>query len=327
MHFVKRACFAVIALAIVSAGSASASSTNLAYDELTKLVTGPTPQPGSWDTDYQAALSAANAAANAPTHHGLFGGIQNAIQAGENAAKSLTSGFLTRHYFMNGWERTDDVASQSATIDKPDKHQIIHLDLAKKTYYIQDTSAQPYMEAPPTYARPGPPGPPPPSPQPGTGKLDISVTSTSVGSQTLDNVATTGYSLDFKATMTQATGSCSNGSFETSMLQYLSSYAEPQLAPSGSKPMVKPALPPMAMMGGGQHPGCSPTTMTHKVGGVVVPSGRLALWELVSLKAGSTQGSGSFSTLVERGNVRTLGSSDESLFEIPAGFTQTQQNS
>src|SRR5579864_5196756 len=235
-HVRFRAVGAFIAIALLSVGAmhtAGAAQSGLAYDELTKLQGGdqPAPQPGTFNDDFQAAVDAANAAANAPQHHGLFGGIQNAAEKARGALEQFKTGFATRLYFMNGWERIDSLATQTATITKPNLHQVIQLDLAKKTYQITDTSAQPMTQTQP-YQPPGPPGPPPPSPQPGTGKLDIRVSTAVLGPKTIDTVSTTGYSVDFKATETKSTGSCTDGTFETSVVEYLSSYAEPQMGPT-----------------------------------------------------------------------------------------------
>jgi hypothetical protein len=325
-----RACVLALALsAALAAGavrSAQAAQTNLAYDELTRFLGAdkPAPVPGSFSTEFQAAVDAQKPATQ---HHGLFGGLQNMADSAKNAMNMFKLGIPSRHAFMNGWERTDDLGAQTATIVKPDRHQIITLNLAKKTYRIVDTSVQPPSETPPPYQPPPNPQAPPPSPQPGTGKLDISVSSSSLGSKTIENVSTTGYSQDFKMTATQSTGSCRDGSFGTSMVEYLSDYPEPQLASTVSRPHQPTAMPPSAAMMG-MHPGCNPKTTTHHSGGVTPPNGRFAMWTFVTLKgsAQTNQGQmgGGFSTLIERGDVRTLGSADASLFEVPADFTKEQ---
>lgn len=322
--FIRALLFAValcVALAVGADRSAQAGQSNLAYDELTKFLRAdqPTPVPGSFTTEFQAAVAAEE-------HHGLFGGIKNMVDAAKNAMNMFTTGIPSRHAYLNGWERTDDLGAQTATIMKPDRHQMITLNLAKKTYRIVDTSVQAPTETPPPYQPPSNPQAPQPSPQPGTGKLDISVSSSSLGQKTVENVSTTGYSQDFKVTETLSTGSCHDGSFETSMIEYISDYPEPQLAPSGAKPpkMTGGMPPPAAMMG--VRPGCKPTTTTHHSGGATPPSGRLAMWTFLTLKGNvqSNQGQagGGFSTLIERGNVRTLGAGDASLFEVPPDFTK-----
>jgi hypothetical protein len=328
--FSIRAVAVIIAFcAVIIAGAshrALAAPANIAYDELTKFVrTDQTaPQPGTFTADFQAALDAQKPATE---HHGLFGSIMNAVDTGKSAMAIFKTGIASRNYYMNGWERSDDVAAQSATIQKPDKNQIIYLNLAKKTYHVVDTSVTPVTSTPPPYQAPPNPQGQQPSPQPGNGKLDISVTSSSLGAQTIEKVQTTGYSQDFKVTASQSTGSCHDGTFETSMVEYLSAYAEPHLATSTAmrqKPV--PSAPMPAMMA--VKPGCSPKTTMHASGGAQPPGNRLSLWTLIALKgsAQSNQGqmSGGFSTLIERGNVRTLGPADASLFEIPSDFTKEQ---
>jgi hypothetical protein len=323
------AAFVALAAGLASIGTpaASAGQTNIAYDELTRFIGGdkPAPQPGTFDADFQAAVAASSPA---PQHHGMFGNLMNTVEQAKSAMNVFTVGNASHVYYYNGWKRVDEIATQTATIDRPDKHEIIYLDLAKKTYRIVDTNQTPVTETPPPYAPPPQPGAPPPSPEPGTGKLDISVSSTSLGAKSLEGINTSGFSQDFKMTESQSTGSCKDGSFETQMTEYLSSYPEPQEAVATTTSTTKmPSMPMMnpAMMSG-QHPGCNPTITTHFAAGASPPSGRLAMWTLMALtgsaQTSSGRGGGTFSTLIERGNVRALGTSDAALFDVPAGFTQ-----
>jgi hypothetical protein len=235
------------------------------------------------------------------------------------------NGMASTHYYLNGWERTDDPGQQTATIDRPDRHQIIYLNLAAKTYRIVDTSAGPPPSTPEPYAPPQPQGPRP-SPQPGTGKLDISMTSSSLGPKNINGIETMGYNQDFKLSETQSTGSCHDGSFETAMVEYVSSYPEPHPSATKSTSAPKFAMPPPSAMGVPQ--GCRPSMTIHHSGGATAPGDRLSVWTLVTLKgnAQTNQGQmgGGFSTLIERGNVRTLGHADAGLFDVPAGFTKEQ---
>lgn len=323
--------FAVFVCLSAAAGTgrfASAASSGLAYDEVTKFIRADqgTPQPGTFTADFQAAVDASKSNANAPQHHGILGSLMNAANAAKNAMSIFTTGTASTHYYMNGWERTDDPGAQTATIDKPDKRQIIYLNLAKKTYRIVDMSSGPVMGTPPPY-NPQNPQAPPPSPQPGTGKVDVTVSSTVLGPMTIENIPTTGYHQDFKIASTQSTGSCHDGSFETSMIEYISKYSEPHAGihiKMTGKPTMPTKMPPtMGMM-----PGCQPTMSMHTSGTASAPSDRLSLWTLVTLSGAvqSQQGQagGGFSTLTERGNVRTLGASDAGLFEVPSDFTKEQ---
>lgn len=320
--FVLVAASALAAAMVVRSAAVASTGPNIAYDELTKFVRGDqaAPQPGSFSADFQAAVAAA--ATPVPQHHGLFSGLQNAVEQAKHMTDAFTNGMASHVYYMNGWKRTDDLTAQTATIERPDRHEIIYLDLAKKTYHIVDTNAVTPTGTPPPYQPPTQSGPPP-SPQPGTGKLDITVSSTSLGPKTLEGVATNGYSEEFKLVSSQSTGSCRDGSIQTTSTEYLSSMPEPQLAPMphamGPKISMS-SIPPAAMMG--VHPGCSPKITSHTSGGVSAPSDRFAMWMFLQF-AGSAGGQGgSVGTLVERGDVRTLAPTDAALFDVPAGFTQ-----
>lgn len=323
-----------LALVAVMAGGlfagaqpAPAADSGIQFDEVTKFVgKDDHPQPGSFAPDWQAAIASAQRQAAATNsmneHHGFFGMIKNAITAGKSAVDMMKNGIPSTEYYLGKWHRSDDPGAQTATISKPDHHRIIYLNLAAKTYRIFDTSSgAPQAMAPPSASQ-GTPGTPPPSPQPGTGRLDVTVSNTSLGPKTIENVPTQGYALTFKATMTKSTGSCKDVSFQTSVTQYVSSYPEP-----GAGTTIKPS----AAMAAQRPPelqgvpwGCKPTVVTHKSGGS--PSGRLSMWMLLGLggSASTAQGTmgGTFQSLIERGNVRQLGAGDANLFNIPPGFTK-----
>ncbi len=326
----------VTMLTIVALRGPAAAAGGLAYDELNRMVMGSQgsgpPEAGSYANgsfaaDFQAAV---NSGAPAKAHHGMFSAITNAMAQGEAAMNMLKNGTPSTHYFLNGWERTDDPVSQTATIRRADLGQIIHLNLANKTYYIESMNAQspPEETPPPMSSRPMGPQP---SPQPGTAKMTISASTAGLGPKTLDGQSTNGYKMSFKMSVTQATGSCSNGSFSTSMTEFISQYPEPTVATAGGKTVTKkPTYDPQRMS---VKPGCKPTITANTKIGPTPPSGMLPLWMYMDMgasmnaqqaQAQAGQGAGgSFGFMVERGNVRTLGASDSSLFQVPAGFTQT----
>jgi len=164
-----------------------------------------------------------------------------------------------------------------------------------------------------------------PASQPGSGRLDISVSNAALGPRVISNVPTMGYKLTFNLTETASTGSCTDGTFQTSMTEYVSRYAQPRIGASATAVRRAPAARPELMA---LKPGCTPVTTMHASGGARPPSDRLALWTLVTVNGGAptAQGQmrGGFSTLIERGNVRALGAADKGLFSIPAGFTREQ---
>jgi len=312
----------VYALAPLPAGSAPPSG--LAYDEIAKVNIGTTsPEPGAFSEDFAGAVSAEKAAAAPGTHHGLFGSIMNAVDTAKNAMNLLKNGTASSNYYLAGWERTDDPGAQTATILKPQQHEIIYLNVAKKTYRVVDTNVQAPTVTPPPMeqARNGAGGPA----QPGTGKLDVTVSSTALGSRMIENVQTTGYKMTFSLAETQSTGSCSNGNFTTSMVEYVSRYPEPRTAAARVQMTTAMRTRPELMA---LKPGCTPTISMHTSGGVKPPTGRLAMWTWVAISAGAPtaqgQMSGGFSTVIERGNVPTLGTGDKNLFDIPADYAKEQ---
>lgn len=312
-------------LAVPLDARAALPARGLAYDEVTKLIlSAGTPEPGTFSADFDQAVSAQRSVASPGAHHGLFGSLMNAMDQAKNAMNMLKNGTASSKYYLGGWERTDDPGAQTAEIAKPQLHQIIFLNLAKKTYRIVDTNVQaPAVTPPPMESARNPSGQPP---QPGSGKLAITVSSVALGSRTIENAATVGYKQTFSLSETESTGSCTNGNFQTSVTDYVSQYAQPQVYSPGA------AIHPQAQAAA-LHPelmalkaGCAPQISMHASGTARPSSDRLSLWTLIEIGAGAPtaqgQTSGGFSTLIERGNVRVLGPSDKSLFEIPADFTK-----
>jgi hypothetical protein len=316
---------AIIAPVLASTGISTGAQSGIAYDEMTKVIMNTAaPQPGNFPADFKNSVDSARAAANAPKHHGLFAKMYDMADMAKAEMAQMKNGTPSTHYFLNNWDRNDDPVHQTATIIRPDRKQIIHLDLLNKTYRIEDmTTTMPVMtESPPP--NPGPPGPQP-SPQPGTGKLDVTTSSTVLGPKTIDGVHTVGYNQDLKIVSTQSTGSCVDGNFETTITEYISDITPPL---AKSNPTLKYHLSGHPPLMTGARPGCNPTTTTHHSGSVEPPSDHLNIWTLMTMKAGAQtnqgQMGGNFSMLTERGNVRDLGPGDAGLFDIPAGFTKQQ---
>ncbi len=348
----------------------AAPTPGLSYDEIVRIVINATPPPpGSFQTDL-AALSAPAAAASptpAPKKRGfslgniasavLTGGVDGAAGAlaGDAASNAIGNamdaqlgaqfgalaasmrGFLTPHLlrysYYNGWERIDDVTAQNATIRKCDAGQVITLDLAKKTYAIVD----PNSEAAMTAAKPSAPeprkarGPAAGAPSaPGTANFDFSATTKLLGSQRIENVPTVGYDSTAAVAVTNATGSCKDGSFAIKTTAYYSALNRPSAA---SCPVRRAPIPQNAtdMMTPPQSSGgCRPTFTNHQ-SGPTVPTAKLPLYSLVTMNAGggaspAPAASGTPSMigfLTERGNLKTLDATAATLFDIPAGFVKT----
>jgi hypothetical protein len=313
---------ASVAILLAPQSARSAAPSGIAYDEITKIILGsPSPEPGSFSEDFAAALDAEKNAAAPGAHHGLFGNIMNAMDMAKNAMNLSRTGTATSKYYLGALERSDDPGAQTATISKPQQHQIVYLNIAKKTYRVMDTNiAAPTVTPPPMErARSGGGA----TPAPGTGKLDITVSSTALGSRTIENVPTSGYKMSFTLSETQSTGSCTDGNFTTSIVEYVSRYAEPRTSAGRTEAARVSSMRPELMA---LKPGCTPTITMHTAGGAKPPAGRIPMWMLVTISAGAPtaqgQMSGGFSTLIERGNVRTLTAADKKLFDIPADYSR-----
>lgn len=232
---------------------------------------------------------------------------------------------LMRYAYWNGWERVDDVTAQTATIRKCDLGQVVRLDLARKAYSVYDPSAEPPPATAPRSASQR--GAPEPN-APGTAVIDLSLATTALGPKTIENESTNGYDTTTTVAMTQATGSCRNGSASIETVQYVSPLERPTVTSCPLAPRAPVPETPEEAIAPAPSGGCRPTFTAHN-SGPALPTGKLALYSLLTLSgsAGPTpapHGAGGVGFLTERGNIRTLGASDAPLFDIPPGFTKTQ---
>ena len=345
-----------VCAAVASAyGTASSAPTSLQYDEIVRVVVGQAtpPPPGAFKADLAAIQNppADQAATAAPKKRG-FGNILGAVltgqspldAAGDNLAENAMShamggmlgslnaftafmkqGKVARYTFYNGWERVDDTAAQTATISKYDMHQIITLDLQKKTYRTVDTSEraeQPATEAPTKHSRSK--SEPEQREEPGTAVVDLTLQGRALGPQVLDGVPTSGYDNKMTLAMTQATGSCRNGSFSMKNSQYFARFPEPQVAAatSAARPAARVPTDPRSMVSRG---GCTPTFTMHN-SGPTPPAGRFLMYSNIAMQpqqeASSDNAGSGFAFVTERGNVHSLvPSTAAQLFEIPPDFS------
>jgi hypothetical protein len=365
--FLRVSAAAAIALLVSPLAPAAAPAPGVGYDEIVRIVVSATPPPpGNFQADVAALNAPSTAEATpAPRRRGIgLGAIAGAVLggggggaiagavAGDVASNALDNAmqqslgaqfaalgdsirsFLQPHLmhyaYYNGWERVDDVAAQTATIRKCDIGQVYHLDLAKKTYSIYDPNSEPAAPARPATparsSRPAAPGTPAP---PGTAVADISATTRAIGPLRIDNQATNGYDATATFAMTQATGSCRNGSASISTVQYISGLNRPSVTSCPIRRAPVPESATEAVTPPQRTGGCRPTLTFHS-GGPPVPSGKLSLYTLVTMNAGagatpapSASGPSGVGFLTERGNIKPLGESDVALFSIPPDFTKT----
>jgi len=318
--------FALLAaLAAVGAGAAP-MATGIQYDEINRMLpaSATAPPPGAFGSD------AASIESPPPDKkkHGLIGALMSGQLIEPNAAAlnpfaDLLQGKLERYSYYGSWERVDDVLAKSATIRKCDLHQVIELDLDKKTYRIIDTtpkadSAPSPVPAPSHHATPAP------GQAPGTGILEVTRAVRALGAVLIDGLTAQHFQSSDTIVMTQASGSCRDGTYAVARDAYLSGFAQPHaICPVDFHgPATAYPYQPEQMVA---HGGCRPTIATH-VSGPQEPADKLALYSLMSLSASNAAQSKSspaaFSFLTERGNVRALSAVDRTLFDIPSDYTK-----
>ena len=113
---------------------------------------------------------------------------------------------------------------KSATIRKCDLHEIVELDLDKKTYRIVDTTPKPDSvpsPAPKAWRRTAP------DEAPGTAVLEMTRVVRALGAMLIDGINTQHFQSTSMIAMTQATGSCRDGSYSVARDESLSGFAQP----------------------------------------------------------------------------------------------------
>jgi hypothetical protein len=354
------------ALLIAPAVPSAAPPPGIAYDEIVRVVVNATPPPpGNFQADLAALNSPQGLAASptpAPKKRGIsLGNIAGVLAGGGNAgdvagavagnvisnavenavmssignqfaglgdlARNFLTPHLMRYAYWNGWERVEDVSAQTAVIRKCDAGQVIHLNLATKTYAVYDPAAEPAPTPPavprgrgrPPQAQPGQPMPP------GTAVVSLTEATKALGQPRIENTPTTGYDTATTFAMTQSTGSCRDGGATIDTVQYLSAIARPTV---NSCPIRRASIPTTASeaVTPPASGGCRPTFTASRTG-PTPPSSRLALYSLVTFSAANATpppagASSGVAFLTERGNLKTVRPTDAALFSIPEGFTK-----
>jgi hypothetical protein len=232
---------------------------------------------------------------------------------------------LTRYAFYNGWTRVE--TANSIVITKPDQHLMIFIDPVAKTYRSYDTNAPAQtVEASAAAA----------STQGGEATADSMVSVNQADAITIDNQPVSGYSEEAIVTLSASSGSCHDGTFRAKELEYFSQLPEP-LPQTKEDPLDLLALPN----------DCS-AAIQRQTSGIALPVGEMYVYKLVTVvrdanaptqqpgqgmtidPAAITQMQNSqgnthppnYMLLSQRGNIRQLTAADESLFEIPQGYTE-----
>ena len=320
---------AVIALALVgtlvSTALPSIAADGLAWDQVMKFsMDGSIPEP-NFAQDFQAA---SQPAPQEPQHGGMFGGMMPSMGAAMGAMQMFRTGIAERHYVAGNLERVDNVAQQTATITDCNARTITYLNLAKKTYRVVSMD-QP--QGPPSAG--GQPERRPPAMRDDDTRFKLAYTSQSLGPKQIDGAGTDGYQVAMAVTIVRPNAEAQT--MNMNLTQYFSSYAQPQETchpPHGGGMGPPSGAGPMAAMGNNAEmtrmineamrtPGGDPRfTLTSS--GPPLPKGRLDLFSVYQFGGGQQSGGRGFATILERGNVRPISGSDQTIFGVPSDFTK-----
>ncbi|HZV79306.1 MAG TPA: hypothetical protein VFF60_06765, partial [Candidatus Binatus sp.] len=214
--------------------------------------------------------------------HKLFAHNQQSSQT----QALMNAGTLTRYAFLNDWSRVE-LPGQYAVIKRPDLGKTFVLDLKNKTYSTETTPAASGSQQP--YAS-------------GSATLDSTVTWSSNQTLDIEGITTTRYDADGALKLSDAAGSCANGTLQAMLTEYVTDGTEPAtLSQIAIEPLVLPQ-------------GCDPAIVRHVAGDD--PHGRFYLYRVVR-----TQGKNAHGVVSQRANVKGLGPADAALFAPPPDFT------
>jgi hypothetical protein len=296
----------------------------LAWDQVTKFSTDGTIPDPNFTQDFQ---TASQPAEQPRQRGGMFGGIQNSINAATVAMQSFKTGIAERHYIAGSLERIDNLGQQTATITDCNARTITYLNLAKKTYRVVSMD-QP--EEPRSVSTAGPSRPEPVR-TPDDTRMKINYTSQSLGARQLDGVATDGYKALMSVTVIKPNEA--PRTMNTNLTEYVSKYEEPhQACPGryygmGSRSTDGSGMGSMAMnmqmtrqINAAMRTSTGDPRFTVTSSGPPLPKGRLDLFTAYQFEG--QQSKGGFATIIERGNVHQITDGDKSIFGVPPDFTK-----
>lgn len=312
----------VIASSLMATTLPSNAAGGLAWDQVTKFsMDGSIPEP-NFAQDFQTASQPPD---QPKQHGGMFGGFQNSINAAMGAMQMFKTGIAERHYVAGSFERTENVAQQTATITDCNARTITYLNLAKKTYRVVSMDQPQAPQAAP--GKPSPQGTP--SFQDDGTSLKIAYSSQALGPRQLDGTNTDGYKATMEITIMRPNESPQT--MNTVLTEYVSSYAQPHQTcrsfhmPMGGGPGAMGAMgnnmEMTRMINEAMRTSSGNPRFTVTASGPALPSGRLDMFTVYQMAGQQSNGRG-FVTIMERGNVHQIDDGDKSIFGVPPDFTK-----
>ena len=325
MRSPAQAASAVLALASIIAAGPRASAqttprftTNLAYDQIVRLLRDATPPPpDSFAADAAriaavppmpdfkrpwATVDAAQALASNPLTSLIAepagmaaAATMQAYSAKANAVNDarMKAGNMMHAWFYRGWSRID--TPQNGFIQKPDQGLQVALNFSRRTYSETRVApnAGPSLE---TYViAQGP-------------VADVTYSSApavkNLGAMTISGLPAHGYQTEATFALSAALGFCSSGNHVLSEIEYVADVPDPQATPG--QPLEGDQVAREA---------CRPT-----VSGSHREPGKFVVFRSTSLSAGGVFGE--MVSVLERSNLRAVGAGDVAVFSPPPTFTQ-----
>jgi len=306
---------ALLIVCITPGISAPENAPDIAYDQIVRAYTGaPAPAVTDFD-DFKSSL--------APTTpedvgDGYPAATMSALPTDAATAQRMRDGIFYHYSFMGTLVRIDDAATMRATIVRPDRLQVIHLDLLKKTYQVISGEAARNMIAydPQAAVRAVLPSGLP-TIFSGTENFQSSQSETTVAGRTFDGIATNGDADTITETPGAITGNCPPLSVQTTIVRYVDptrTEHAPDIGAFQDQGAFFASLPALGCKLSVGTPSPAPSADPQTSGFLLYMRVDLALSTPLSQRAIT-------STLVlERGNVTPLGPTAASLFEVPPDF-------
>ncbi len=294
---------ALITLSLVPALS-QADTVGVAFDRIEWRALGATPlPPGSFQAHRMALVAQAKPTDIYPMPaYDVEGNLPPAAAPQDPAFTSLY-----RFSYLGDWTRVDDPIAMTAAIHRADLHEIIFLNLAKRTYSV--VKGAPATSRSPTV-----------SSTPAVPNYQLQESHQELDPLVLDERQTIGNRVTFTYTTITSTRACPQGSVTFILTQYSASDID---MPAG---MWWPTT---------SDPSDTCTTLNSTESDAQEIFSKLPLYRSILVEAPSESFVRSstrlfgfsvlpVSVVQEFGNVKLLDAADRSLFEIPAGFTEVK---
>jgi hypothetical protein len=256
----------------------------------------------------------------------MFAKMRNAMAQAQGAMGMMRTGLAEKHYVAGSKERIDLPAQQSATIADCGARTITHLDLKAKTYYVISLTQPP---APHVGGGSHPAPAPAAAPSDDGTKVALTVVNTALGAKTVFGNTATGYASDITLITTKPGGDASTSKMNRKEYVSTSSRLWPNCsaaAQSGSGMGFMSALRRYDELARGMATHDDPR-LTVSSSGPTLPW-TLAYFEAFQFSGdngeaggGHSGHGGAVSILIERNNIRSIGS-DDPVFSAPADFTK-----